>query len=1067
LLAGAATPATPKEDIVKRLTTLLIALGFSLGSLVGAQQEPAQSDETDGERAQVRFVHAAPNASVAHVLMTSDREAAGGVAITRFGELGYATVSDYVSIPAGSYDVFVVLEAVEGEELARVVPAQTFDAAAGGHYTVALAGLVIPPDIGQPGPADEAEPAEEGEPAEDAEPAEEGEQADDAEAAEQVEPAADAAETDFMAWLQGLFAAPDADQRQFDLRLIVLDDDATATLDEQEMHVRILHAAAGSQPVSLAVHRADDGDAEANGEAEADAAAEANGEAEAEAEAEANGEAAEDAEAAEEADVEADTQTPAAEGDFEIVQTVAFAEASEYVSLRSEDRLEIRTEDGEAVVLDLGQYNLEPGMLHTIVVTGTPVQEVPLEAVIASTRPAQVERADDEAAEAEAVDGEAAEAEAVDGEAAEAEAVDGEAAEAEAVDGEAAEAEAVDGEAAEAEAVDGEAALADDPDAEATEEEREAVAAEPREDAAADEVNGQDVAMVRFVNAAPNAEIDQVMLTDANDAGLVVEEFGDADYASVGEYVSIPAGSYDVTVMLAGEGAETDADAELTRVVQDASLDANAGEYYTIVLTGLLGPEQVGERAEADDDGFFGWLQDLFTTDPEGGELTLRLLVIDDEAATAFETQEQTLVRVVHVAPGTEPVTLTVHRAADDDAEAAEAEVELLETVGYADVSGYASVHADDRLELRTEDGEAVILDLADESLEPGMLHTIFVTGTPVEEMPIEAVVASTEPRRVADDAAEAQQPQPAAEEPAAEEPAAEEPAAEEPAADAETRDRAVATQPGQPATATQPAADHAMVRFVHAAPTAGIDEIMLTTGDDAVGAVTLEQFADTEYMDVTEYVAIPAGSYDIVVSMSVDGDTAQAAGDATSADLVRTESFTANANAYYTLAFVGLVVPTETAEQQDGGFFDWLQDLFTDDPGAHDDFALRVMVIDDHFEQLAQDQMNVRIVHAAPGTQSLALVQLHDAAGADVDVHQTVAYGEVSGYSTVALADGPLVVRLEGSEVVLVDLSALEAAPGMMHTVYVTGTPVEEVPIDAVVLSTSWQEQEQVAPAN
>jgi hypothetical protein len=393
-----------------------------------------------------------------------------------------------------------------------------------------------------------------------------------------------------------------------------------------------------------------------------------------------------------------------------------------------------------------------------------------------------------------------------------------------------------------------------------------------------------------------------------------------------------------------------------------------------------------------------------------------------------------------------------VHRAADDDAEAAEAEVELLETVGYADVSGYASVHADDRLELRTEDGEAVILDLADESFEPGMLHTIFVTGTPVEEMPIEAVVASTEPRRVADDAAEAQQPQAAADEPAAE---------------AETDERAVATQPGQPDAATRPEADHAMVRFVHAAPTADIDEIMLTTGDDAAGAVSLEQFAGTEYMDVTEYVAIPAGSYDIVVSMSVDGETAQADGDATSADLVRTDSFTANANAYYTLAFIGLVVPTETSEQQDGGFFDWLQGLFTDDPGARDDLALRVMVIDDHFEQLAEDQMNVRIVHAAPGTQSLALVQLHDAAGADVDVHQTVAYGEVSGYSTVALADGPLVVRLEGSEVVLVDLSALEAAPGMMHTVYVTGTPVEEVPIDAVVLSTSWQEQEQVAPAN
>jgi hypothetical protein len=650
---------------VRRLIALLIAVGFALGSLVSAQQETAQQPETHDhdERAMVRFVHASPNAAVEQVLLMSEQEAAGGVAIANFGDVGYGAMSDYIAVPPGNYEITVVLEAVEGEELARVVPSESLNASEGGYYTVTLMGLVIPERADMDG-EQEAAPAEEETPAE-TEPADaDAEAPDAAEEAEVADPTADP----FMAWLRGLTAGDAVEEQGLNLRLLVLDDEATQTLEEQEMQVRIVHAAPGTEPVALALMRADDHD-------------------------DANDNDVNDNDVNDENDNDVnDNDVHDEEHDVEIVQTVSYGEASGYVSLRAGDTLEIRTEDGEAVILDLRGEGLEPGMLHTVFVTGTPVEPVPIDVVVASTPPAQIDEAeenDEAVGEPEDVNGEPV---------------------------------------AEEEAADDAVAVT-----------------EPERDDAAET---DQYAMVRFVHAAPNADIDQVLLvSDADaDAGLTIDAFDATGYAEMTDYVAVPAGSYEITVVLAAtEESEAAArtEADVAPAVPTETFDASSGAYYTITLMGLMVPERVGEpeaQADATDEGFIAWLEGLFASENDRGELELRVMVLDDEATTALEEGE-VRVRVVHAAPGTEPVSLAVRDAdADDDG------FELVQTVGYGEASGYLSVTPDDRLEVRTQDGEAVILDLADQNLEPGMLHTIFVTGTPVEEMPIEALVASTRP---------------------------------------------------------------------------------------------------------------------------------------------------------------------------------------------------------------------------------------------------------------------------------------------------------------------------------
>lgn len=55
---------------MQRFTTWLIAIGFLMGALASSQQESATeaAETNENDAAMVRFVHAAPNADVNHVL---------------------------------------------------------------------------------------------------------------------------------------------------------------------------------------------------------------------------------------------------------------------------------------------------------------------------------------------------------------------------------------------------------------------------------------------------------------------------------------------------------------------------------------------------------------------------------------------------------------------------------------------------------------------------------------------------------------------------------------------------------------------------------------------------------------------------------------------------------------------------------------------------------------------------------------------------------------------------------------------------------------------------------------
>jgi hypothetical protein len=53
--------------------------------------------------------------------------------------------------------------------------------------------------------------------------------------------------------------------------------------------------------------------------------------------------------------------------------------------------------------------------------------------------------------------------------------------------------------------------------------------------------------------------------------------------------------------------------------------------------------------------------------------------------------------------------------------------------------------------------------------------------------------------------------------------------------------------------------------------------------------------------------------------------------------------------------------------------------------------------------------------------------------------------------------AEGDLQVRMAGSDAVVADLAELDLTPGMIHTVILTGTPIEDVPLRAIVVSNTW----------
>ena len=230
-------------------------------------------------------------------------------------------------------------------------------------------------------------------------------------------------------------------------------------------------------------------------------------------------------------------------------------------------------------------------------------------------------------------------------------------------------------------------------------------------------------ALVRFVHASPNAGATRVEMTriaDEADEGHVVE----LGYADTTEYREFTEGRYDVAVHPAAADGDT--------VVVSERLDAVPGGVYTIAIVGLA-LEQPGDAADADE-GFLAWLQGLFT--PDRPELALRALILDDFSGATYGPDAPAY-RIVHAAPGTDTVELAHVR---DDAS------EVLATVSYLDASGFISVPpGDGRFEVQAAGTTATIETVSGLAHEAGLIHTVFLIGTPIEEVPLQTVTATAE----------------------------------------------------------------------------------------------------------------------------------------------------------------------------------------------------------------------------------------------------------------------------------------------------------------------------------
>lgn len=240
---------------------------------------------------------------------------------------------------------------------------------------------------------------------------------------------------------------------------------------------------------------------------------------------------------------------------------------------------------------------------------------------------------------------------------------------------------------------------------------------------------------------------------------------------------------------------------------------------------------------------------------------------------------------------------------------------------------------------------------------------------------------------------------------------------------------------------AQEPAEAVAMVRAIHLSPNA--PEVSLTLAGTAEdGAVVApDEFSALSYQDSTEYVQLPAGEY--TATVSAEGAPV----------LEQTVSF--GADTAYTLTALGLVLPGEDAEADEGGdgFFDWLQGLFGGDDDQRDALALRLEVIQDDLDRsLLEGETSLRAVHASPGTEAIDIA-FENERGSLIG---GLSYGEASRYVTTELLEGEghLVVRIAGSSAVALDLSDVGLEPGTVNTILVTGTSLEDAPLSAIVLS-------------
>jgi hypothetical protein len=244
------------------------------------------------------------------------------------------------------------------------------------------------------------------------------------------------------------------------------------------------------------------------------------------------------------------------------------------------------------------------------------------------------------------------------------------------------------------------------------------------------------------------------------------------------------------------------------------------------------------------------------------------------------------------------------------------------------------------------------------------------------------------------------------------------------------------------------PGVDEAMVRFVHASPNAGTQLVVLRRADGAAG----QRVSILEYREPTDYLPVPEGRYEVLLdpaALTGEGDP----------PVRLLESLRLLDGRHYTVVIVGLAGVREGADE---GIVAWLEDLFTSD---QPELGLQALVLEDPtMAEEAHRGVDVRLVHAAPGTEGVELVLER---GGGVDILATARYLDVSEFTRISSNAGSLALRLAGGGPVLEGLGDLDTTPGAIHTIVLAGTPLEAAPLAPIVVTHHWIDPLLIAPTS
>lgn len=195
----------------------------------------------------------------------------------------------------------------------------------------------------------------------------------------------------------------------------------------------------------------------------------------------------------------------------------------------------------------------------------------------------------------------------------------------------------------------------------------------------------------------------------------------------------------------------------------------------------------------------------------------------------------------------------------------------------------------------------------------------------------------------------------------------------------------------------TAAAQDEARIRVLHASPDAPAVDVFLN-GDKAV--------SDLAFDDITDYVDVPAGDYNVQVFPAPSDGTGTPVIDA---------DVTLNANTDYTVAAVGLLASIEP-----------------------------LVLVDDNSAPAA-GEAKLRFVHASPDAPAVDIY----AEGAGVVV-ANASFKDASDYLNLPAATYNLEVRAAGTETVALDLPGVTLEEGRVYTAFAVGLLEGEPALDA-----------------